>query len=69
MASVLKDLIFWGASRDTACRHKVKDTIVKFSDDTAIVSLILGDQDDHGQVVTDWLYLNLLTGVMSLIYV
>ena len=26
---------------------------VKFSDDTAIVSLLLDDQDDHGPVVSD----------------
>ena len=27
---------------------------VKFSDDTAIVSLLLGDQDDHGRVASDF---------------
>ena len=27
---------------------------VKFSDDTAIVSLLLDDQDDHGPVVSDF---------------
>ena len=30
------------------------DFFVKFSDDTAIVRLLLGDWDDHGPAVSDF---------------
>ena len=50
---VLSPLLFILYTND--CRSYCETrSFVKFSDDTAIVSLLLGDQDDHGRVASDF---------------
>ena len=52
---VLSPLFFilYTNDRRSCCENRLF-FFVKFSDDTAVVSLVLGDQDEHGPVVSDF---------------
>ena len=50
---VLSPLLFTLYINNCRSCHENK-LFVKCSDDTAIVSLLLGDQDDHGRVASDF---------------